>query len=107
MVGQMEESISLPHLPRLTEDKPILLAFSPVDNKQDLTAMSIYDFLVDTNDFYGKSLNNISFIVLNNCSTNQTIAKHCHSLGVLVINSIWQFSSIWRSIKSFLGKFMN
>ena len=29
------------------EDKPILLAFSPVDNEQDLTAMSHYDFLVD------------------------------------------------------------
>ena len=58
------------------EDKPILLAFSPVDDEQDLTAMSIYDFLVDTNDFYGKSLKNILFIVSDNCSTNQAIAKH-------------------------------
>ena len=57
------------------EDKPILLAFSPVDDEQDLTAMSHYDFLVDTNDYYGKSLDNLVFIVSNNCSTNQAIAR--------------------------------
>ena len=38
------------------ENKPILLAFSPVDDEQDLTAMSHCNFLVNTNDFYGKSL---------------------------------------------------
>ena len=58
------------------ENKPILLAFSPLDDEQDLTAMSIYDLLVDTNDFYGKSLENLLFIVSDNCSTNQAIGNH-------------------------------
>ena len=61
---------------RLPENKPILLAFSPMDNKQDLTNMSLYDFLFNTNDFYGKSLENLLFIASDNCSTNQVIGKH-------------------------------
>ena len=58
---------------RLPVNKPILLAFSPVDNKRDLTNMSLYDFLFN---FYGKSLENLLFIASDNCSTNQVIGKH-------------------------------
>ena len=38
--------------------------------------MSHYDFLIDTNDFYGKSLENLLFLVSDNCSTNQAITNH-------------------------------
>ena len=88
---------------RLPVNKPILLAFSPVDNKRDLTNMSLYDFLFN---FYGKSLENLLFIASDNCSTNQVIGKHI-TLPFIGRASHWFYLAVQQYLeehKELLGK---
>ena len=96
------------------ENKPILLAFSPVDDEQDLTAMSLYYFLVDTNDFYGKTIDNLLFIVSDNCKTNQAIAKHTtlpfigcasHRFNLAVQQYLEEHEELLRKIHELMKKF--
>ena len=94
---------------RQPENKPILLAFSPMDDKQDLTAMSFMTFLLTPMTCtanHWKIFHSFSRIIVALIRLLANIPP-CHSPGVLVTGSIWQFSSIWWNINSFWGKFTN
>ncbi|RLN05773.1 hypothetical protein BBJ28_00024862 [Nothophytophthora sp. Chile5] len=53
----------------------LLLAFSPVDDEEDLSAQSLFDLIADTLSRYEKPWEYVLFMVGDNCSVNQYIGR--------------------------------
>ncbi|EGZ06100.1 hypothetical protein PHYSODRAFT_532032 [Phytophthora sojae] len=53
----------------------ILLAFCPLDDESDMGSQAHYDFIADTLSVYECSWSRVSFLVGDNCSTNQCIGR--------------------------------
>ncbi|KAG3107661.1 hypothetical protein PI124_g12836 [Phytophthora idaei] len=72
----------------------LLLAFSPVETEEDLSAQSQCDLIADTLSRYNKTWNAVKFMVGDNCPVDQYIgrkegaipqigcASHCFNLAV-------------------------
>jgi len=53
----------------------VLLKFFPFENEEDLSANSYKTFLVDTLEIYGKTFDDVLFLVSDNCSVNVCLAS--------------------------------
>ena len=52
----------------------ILLAFSPMNETADLTAVAHLQYMQDMLEYYGKTLNDVEFLSGDNCNTNIAIS---------------------------------
>lgn len=51
----------------------MLLSFSPLDNEEDLSVQSMFDFVADTLSRYDQPWSSVKFMVADNCAVNQYI----------------------------------
>ena len=52
----------------------ILLAFSPMNETADLTAVAHLQYMQDMLEYYGKTLDDVEFLSGDNCNTNTAIS---------------------------------
>ena len=100
--------------------RQILLTFSPFQDEYDLSSESIKGFITDTVIHYGKSLDNIQFLVGDNCPANAKAARlldkpligcASHKLNLAMKTVLLEYEttiddihSIMKKLKTYKGK---
>ncbi|KAG6949354.1 hypothetical protein JG688_00014662, partial [Phytophthora aleatoria] len=61
----------------------LLLAFSPVDDEEDLGAQSLFDLIADTLSRFQRPWESVLFMVGDNCSVNQYIGRRIGAIPLI------------------------
>jgi hypothetical protein len=92
----------------------VLLKFSPFENEENLSAQSLKDFVLDTLEIYGKTLEDVLFLVSDNCSVNICLASRLelpligcasHRFNLAVKEYLHPHESVLKKINELMKKF--